>query len=57
MPVRHYDDFAALAGCKGQGDVFGCLVGSDSLTLQWAANLVSTSAPTPRGNWFVDFNP
>ncbi|KAK1827310.1 alpha/beta-hydrolase [Podospora conica] len=55
VAVRRYEDFAALAGCGsgmgGDGDVFGCLVGRDSLTLQWAGNAVSMGAATPRGNW------
>ncbi len=50
ITVRHYRDFAGLVGCSGE-TVFDCLVSKDSLTLQYAANVVSTSAPTPHGNW------
>ncbi|KAK4449570.1 alpha/beta-hydrolase [Podospora aff. communis PSN243] len=51
ISVRHYTDFAAAVGCSSSAEVFDCLVSKDSLTLQRAANRVSTSAPTPRGNW------
>ena len=57
ISVRHFNDLAATAGCSSQADVFECLVTKDSLTLQYAANLVSTNPPTPRGNWFVDIAP
>ncbi|KAK0616822.1 inactive carboxylesterase 4 [Immersiella caudata] len=51
ISVRHYSDFATAVGCPLVEGVFECLVSKDSLTLQRAANRVSTSAPTPRGNW------
>lgn len=53
ISVRHYNDFASAVGCTSREGVFDCLVSKDSLTLQRAANKVSTSAPTPRGNWYV----
>jgi len=53
ISIRHYSDFASAAGCSSREGVFDCLVSKDSLTLQRAANKVSTSAPTPRGNWLV----
>ncbi|KAM7210052.1 alpha/beta-hydrolase [Rhypophila decipiens] len=51
ISVRHYNDFASAVGCSSGDGAFDCLVSKDSLTLQRAANKVSTSAPTPRGNW------
>ncbi|PMD30492.1 inactive carboxylesterase 4 [Hyaloscypha variabilis F] len=51
IPTQHYYDFAKSAGCPSSGEVFDCLVAKDSLTLQYASNLVSTNAPTPHGNW------
>ncbi|KAK0644577.1 inactive carboxylesterase 4 [Cercophora newfieldiana] len=51
ISIRHYNDFATAVGCSSREGVFDCLVSKDSLTLQRAANKVSTSAPTPRGNW------
>ncbi|KAK1754279.1 alpha/beta-hydrolase [Echria macrotheca] len=53
---QHFQDFAALSGCTAgtaaaAAAAFDCLVGKDSLTLQYAANQVSSRAPTPRGNW------
>jgi len=52
-PTRHYNDLAESVGCGEADDVFGCLVKVESQTLQYAANLVSSSAPTFYGNWYV----
>ncbi|GAB1316190.1 Carboxylic ester hydrolase [Madurella fahalii] len=49
--IQHYRNFASLAGCRSQLNTFDCLVSKDSLTLQYAAHLVSTNPPTPHGNW------
>ncbi|KAK4223737.1 lipase 4 [Podospora fimiseda] len=52
VSVRDYTNFAAISGCSsGQEKVFDCLVGKDSLTLQYASHLVSTNSPTSHGNW------
>ncbi|KAK0709204.1 Alpha/Beta hydrolase protein [Lasiosphaeria miniovina] len=53
VTVNHYYTFSSLTGCSApaRGSVFDCLVSRDSLLLQYAANLVSTNAPTPHGNW------
>ncbi|KAE8441324.1 hypothetical protein EG329_005519 [Mollisiaceae sp. DMI_Dod_QoI] len=51
IPTQHYYDFAKSVGCPSSGEVFDCLVSKDSLTLQYASNLVSTNLPTPHGNW------
>ncbi|KAK4187061.1 lipase 4, partial [Podospora australis] len=51
LVTRHYYDFSALVGCPTRGNVFDCLTSKDSLVLQYAANLVSTTTPTPHGNW------
>ncbi|KAK3991556.1 lipase 4 [Cladorrhinum sp. PSN332] len=45
--VRDYTNFAALSGCSSGQKAFDCLVGRDSLVLQYAAHLVSTNPPTP----------
>ncbi|KUJ07904.1 alpha/beta-hydrolase [Mollisia scopiformis] len=51
IPTQHYYDFSKSAGCPSSGTVFDCLITKDSLTLQYASNLVSTNLPTPHGNW------
>jgi len=51
ISIQHYNDFASAAGCTSREAVFDCLVAKDSLTLQRAANKISTSPPTPRRNW------
>ncbi|KJR87540.1 carboxylesterase type B [Sporothrix schenckii 1099-18] len=51
VPERHYADFVSAAGCNASADAFACLVAQDSLTLQKASNLVSSTPPTPIGNW------
>lgn len=48
---RHYADFAAATGCNTSADAFSCLVAQDTAVLQWASNWVSTTPPTPHGNW------
>lgn len=51
ISVRHFNDFATVAGCATARDVFDCLVAKDSLTLHYASNLVSGNPPTAPGNW------
>jgi hypothetical protein len=53
VSVCNYYNFAKMAGCPEAGDVFDCLVGQESLTLQYASNKVSSSPPTVSGNWQV----
>ncbi|KAK7934741.1 carboxylesterase family protein [Apiospora marii] len=51
FPILNYEAFADLAGCGGasasgfqaRSDVFGCLVSTDTWTLQNASGLVSTT--------------
>jgi len=56
ISIRNYYNFAKAAGCPQAGDVFDCLVGKDTLSLQYASNLVSQSPPTVHGNWCVFFS-
>ncbi|KAF1956825.1 alpha/beta-hydrolase [Byssothecium circinans] len=42
-PTTRYYEFAAKAGCGSQGEVFECLLATDTLTLQAASSNVSTS--------------
>ncbi|KAH8880533.1 inactive carboxylesterase 4 [Thozetella sp. PMI_491] len=55
ISVRHYEDFAAVAGCntKGEDDEekFDCLLTTDTRSLQAASWWISTHDPTPQGNW------
>ncbi|KAK8065465.1 carboxylesterase family protein [Apiospora hydei] len=50
IPIGNYKAFAELAGCgaaaselKGRADAFDCLVAADTMTLQNASGLVSTT--------------
>lgn len=49
VPTGKYYGFAVAAGCPGSGDVFLCLVGKDSNTLQ-QANFAVTQQST-YGYW------
>ena len=53
ISVRNYYNFSKAAGCPQTGDVFDCLQGKDTLSLQYASNMVSQSPPTVHGNWYV----
>jgi carboxylesterase type B len=51
LPTKRYYTFAKFAGCPGSGDVFDCLVGKDTLTLQVAsANVTQTAV---HGYWYA----
>ncbi|AEO68640.1 uncharacterized protein THITE_2053903 [Thermothielavioides terrestris NRRL 8126] len=54
LPTKRYYTFAKFAGCPGSGDVFDCLVGKDTLTLQVAsANVTQTAVHGYWGFWPV----
>ncbi|KAG8528399.1 uncharacterized protein KY384_007317 [Bacidia gigantensis] len=44
MPTDFYNRFVQATGCAGQPDIFGCLVGKDTATLQKANYEVTESA-------------
>ncbi len=43
VPTQRYSQFAKAAGCDAKGNVFECLVGKDTLSLQYANSNVSSN--------------
>jgi carboxylesterase type B len=45
LPTSRYYAFSQAAGCPGAGNVFDCLVGKDTNTLQQASFAVTQQSP------------